>query len=45
MDYCSCFAEKIALSKGEGLIISKLINYSEKGHKHLIYDQLLLEEK
>ena len=29
MDYCSYFAEKIALSKGEGYVMSKLIKYAD----------------
>ena len=35
MDYCSYFAEKIAISKGEGLAMSKLIKYSNKCHQTL----------
>ena len=35
MDYCSYFAEKIALSKGEGLVMSKLIKYANKCHNTL----------
>ena len=35
MDYCSYFAEKIALSKGEGYVMSKLIKYADKCHKTL----------
>ena len=30
MDYCSYFAENIALSKGEGYVMSKLIKYADK---------------
>ena len=46
MDYCSYFAEKIALSKGEGLIMSKLIKYANKCHKTLnLMTNYLLEEK
>ena len=30
MDYCSYFAEKIAISKGEGYIMSNLIRYTHK---------------
>ena len=30
MDYCSYFSEKIALSKKEGLVMSKLIKYADK---------------
>ena len=45
MDYCSYFAEKIALSKGEGLIMSKLIKYANKCHKTLnLMTNYLLEE-
>ena len=32
MDYCSYFSEKIAVSKGEGYVISNLINYADKCH-------------
>ena len=35
MDYCSYFAEKIALSKGEGYVMSNLIKYADKCHKTL----------
>ena len=46
MDYCSHFAEKIALSKGEGLIMSKLIKYANKCHKTLnLMTNYFLEEK
>ena len=45
MDYCSYFAEKIALSKGEGLVMSKLIKYSNKCHQTLnIMTKYLLNE-
>ena len=30
MDYCSYFSEKIALAKGEGLVMSNLIKYADK---------------
>ena len=30
MDYCSYFSEKIAVSKGEGLVMSNLIKYADK---------------
>ena len=30
MDYCSYWSENIALSKGEGLVMSKLIKYAGK---------------
>ena len=30
MDYCSYWSENIALSKGEGLVMSKLIKYADK---------------
>ena len=46
MDYCSYFSEKIALSKGEGYVLSKLIKYADKCHKTLNFmTQYLLEEK
>ena len=46
MDYCSYFAEKIALSKGEGYVMSKLIKYADKCHKTLNFmTNYLLEEK
>ena len=46
MDYGSYFAEKIALSKGEGLIMSKLMKYANKCHKTLNFmTNFLLEEK
>ena len=35
MDYCSYFAEKIALSRGEGYVMSNLIKYAEKCHETL----------
>ena len=35
MDYCSYFAEKIAVSKGEGYVMSKLIKYANKCHQTL----------
>ena len=35
MDYCSYFAEKIAVSKGEGYVMSNLIKYADKCHKTL----------
>ena len=45
MDYCSYFAEKIALSKEEGLIMSKLIKYANKCHKTLnLMTNYLLEK-
>ena len=30
MDYCSYWSENIALSKGEGLVMSNLIKYADK---------------
>ena len=30
MDYCAYFSEKIALAKGEGLVMSNLIKYADK---------------
>ena len=46
MDYCSYFAEKIALSKGEGLVMSKLIKYVNKCHQTLNFmTKYLLEEE
>ena len=30
MDYCGYFSEKIALAKGEGLVMSNLIKYADK---------------
>ena len=46
MDYCSYFAEKIALSKGEGLVMSKLIKYANKCHKTLnLMTNYFLENK
>ena len=30
MDYCSYWSENIALTKGEGLVLSKLIKYADK---------------
>ena len=46
MDYCSYFAEKIALSKGEGLVMSKLIKYADKCHQTLNFmTKYLLEEE
>ena len=30
MDYCSYFAENIAISKGEGYVMSQLIKYADK---------------
>ena len=30
MDYCSYWSENIALTKGVGLVISKLIKYADK---------------
>ena len=30
MDYCSYWSENIALTKGEGLVMSKLIKYADK---------------
>tara|TARA_B100001057_G_scaffold471652_1_gene534189 strand:- start:134 stop:460 length:327 start_codon:yes stop_codon:yes gene_type:complete len=35
MNYCSYFAEKIAVSKGEGYVMSNLIKYADKCHKTL----------
>ena len=35
MDYCSYFSEKIAVSKGEGLVMSNLIKYADKCMKTL----------
>ena len=46
MDYCSYFAEKIALSKGEGLVMNKLIKYADKCHQTLNFmTKYLLEEE
>ena len=45
MDYCSYFAEKIALTKGEGYIISNLIKYADKCHKTLHFMTKYLLEK
>ena len=46
MDYCSYFAEKIALSKGEGYVMSNLIKYANKCHKTLNFmTKYLLEEE
>ena len=46
MDYCSYFAEKIALSKGEGYVMSNLIKYADKCHKTLNFmTKYLLEEE
>ena len=46
MDYCSYFAEKIALSKGEGFVMSKLIEYADKCHQTLNFmTNYLLERK
>ena len=46
MDYCSYFAEKIALSKGEGYLMSNLIKYADKCHKTLNFmTKYLLEEE
>ena len=46
MDYCSYFAEKIALSKGEGYVMSKLIKYADKCHRTLNFmTNYLLESK
>ena len=46
MDYCSYFAENIALSKGEGFVMSKLVKYANKCHHTLnLMTQYLLEEK
>ena len=45
MDYCSYFAEKIALSKGEGYVMSNLVKYADKCHKTLnLMSIYLLEE-
>ena len=46
MDYCSYFAEKIALSHGEGLVVSNLIKYVNKCHYtlNLITKYMLQEE-
>ena len=35
MDYCSYWSENIALTKGEGLIMSNLIKYADKCMKTL----------
>ena len=46
MDYCSYFAEKIALSKGEGYVMSNLIKYADKCHKTLNFmTKYLLKEE
>ena len=46
MDYCSYFAEKIALSKGEGYVMSNLIKYADKCHRTLNFmTKYLLEEE
>ena len=46
MDYCSYFAENIALTKGEGLVMSKLVKYATKCHHTLNFmTKYLLEEK
>lgn len=46
MDYCSYFAEKIALSKGEGYVMSQLLKYAYKCHKTLnLMTNYFLEEK
>ena len=42
MDYCSYFSEKIAISKGEGLVMSKLIKYADKCHKTLKFMSIYL---
>ena len=45
MDYCSYLAEKIALLKGEGYIMSNLIKYADKCHKTLNFmTRYILEE-
>jgi len=45
MDYCSYLAEKIALLKGEGYIMSNLIKYADKCHKTLNFMiRFILEE-
>ena len=46
MDYCSYFAEKISLSKGEGYVMSNLFKYADKCHKTLNFmTEYLLEEE
>ena len=46
MDYCSYFAENIALTKGEGLVMSKLVKYANKCHHTLNFmTKYLLEKK
>ena len=45
MDYCSYFAEKIALSKGEGYVMSNLIKYADKCHKTLNFMSIYLLEE
>ena len=45
MDYCSNFAEQIAVSKGEGYVMSNLIKYADKCHKTLNFmTKYILEE-
>ena len=46
MDYCSYLSENIALSKGEGLVMSKLIKYADKCMNTLNFmTQYVLEEE
>ena len=46
MDYCSYFAEKVAIAKGEGLVMNKLIKYADKCHNTLNFmTKYLLEEE
>ena len=46
MDYCSYFEEKVAIAKGEGLVMNKLIKYADKCHNTLNFmTKYLLEEE
>ena len=46
MDYCSYWSENIALSKGEGLVMSKLIKYADKCMNTLQFmTKYILEEE
>ena len=46
MDYCSYWSENIALTKGEGLVMSNLIKYADKCMKTLQFmTKYMLDEK